>query len=141
MAEREKRNDAQGLSRRNFLKAVGVGSASLALGGIGTRRVFGQESERYMYATPTEVNTMDPAKTMDVGRSPARLNYFDGLLRWRDNPPKLQPHLALSYEASSDGMKWVFNLRKGAPFHNGSEVTANDVVYTMERLLALWTIF
>lgn len=139
MAEREKRNDAQGLSRRNFLKAVGVGSASLALGGIGTRRVFGQESERYMYATPTEVNTMDPAKTMDVGRSPARLNYFDGLLRWRDNPPKLQPHLALSYEASSDGMKWVFNLRKGAPFHNGSEVTANDVVYTMERLLALGT--
>jgi len=127
----------KGLSRRNFLKAVGVGSASLALGGIRTRPAFAQE--RFMFAAPHEYNSFDPAAHMDVGRSSGRLNCYDGLMRWRDNPPKLTPNLALSYEGSPDAMKWTFHLRKGAVFHNGSEVTAEDVVYTTERLLALGT--
>jgi peptide/nickel transport system substrate-binding protein len=134
-----KRKRMQGLSRRKFLKAVGVGSASLALGGLKGHPVFGQPKERFMFAGPSEVNTIDPAGHMDVGRSHSRLNFYDGLLRWRDNPPKLTPNLALSYEASSDAKKWTFHLRKGALFHNGSEVTADDVVYTTERLLALGT--
>jgi len=127
------------LSRRKFLKAVGIGSASLALGGIKSRPAFGQAKERFMFAGPSEVNTLDPAGHMDVGRSPCRLNFYDGLLRWRDNPPKLTPNLALSYEASADAKKWTFHLRKGALFHDGSEVTSGDVVYTAERLLALGT--
>jgi peptide/nickel transport system substrate-binding protein len=127
------------LSRRKFLKAVGIGSASLALGGIKSRPAFGQAKERFMFAGPSEVNTLDPAGHMDVGRSPCRLNFYDGLLRWRDNPPKLTPNLALSHEASADAKKWTFHLRKGVLFHDGSEVTAEDVVYTAERLLALGT--
>jgi len=127
----------KGVSRRNFLKSVGIGSAALALGGR-ARPSFGQE-HRFMFASPHEYNSYDPAAHMDVGRSPGRLNCYDGLMRWRDNPPKLTPNLALSYEGSSDGMTWTFRLRKGALFHDGSEVTANEVVYTTERLLALGT--
>jgi len=127
------------LSRRNFLKSVGIGSASLALMGTKVRPGFCQDKKRYMYAGPSEINTIDPAGHMDVGRSTSRLNFYDGLLRWRDNPPKLTPNLALSYEASAGAKKWIFHLRKEALFHNGSEVTAEDVVYTMERLLALGT--
>jgi len=42
----EKRD--RGLSRRKFLKAVGVGSASLALGGVKTRPVLGQD-KRFLF--------------------------------------------------------------------------------------------
>lgn len=139
MGKRDKKKRIQDISRRNFLKAVGVGSASLAVGGVTARSVFGQDKERFIFASPSAVNTIDPAGHMDVGRSHSRLNFYDGLLRWRDNPPKLTPNLALSYEGSPDAKKWTFHLRKGALFHDGSEVTAKDVVYTTERLLALGT--
>jgi peptide/nickel transport system substrate-binding protein len=127
------------IDRRDFFRVVGAGATALALGGGSPRLVLGQVEERYMHSAPDEVNTFDPAGHMDVGRAPARLNCYDGLMRWRDNPPKLTPNLALSYEGSSDGMTWTFHLRKGALFHDGSEVTADDVVYTTERLLALGT--
>jgi len=139
MEKRDEKKGIQDLSKRKFLKSVGVGSAALVLGGVRARPSFGQSTERLMYASPHEYDNFDPAAHMDVGRSPGRLNCYDGLMRWRDNPPKLTPNLALSYEGSPDGMRWTFRLRKGALFHDGSEVTADDVVYTMERLLALGT--
>ncbi|MEJ2166559.1 MAG: ABC transporter substrate-binding protein [Desulfobacterales bacterium] len=49
----------------------------------------------------------------------------------------MHPWLAESYRVSDDELKWTFNLRKGAKFHNGDEVTAEAVKYSMERLLAL----
>ncbi len=46
------------------------------------------------------------------------------------------PDLAESYEVSEDGLEYVFHLRPGVTFHNGDPVTAEDVVYTFERLTA-----
>lgn len=127
------------ISRRNFLKAIGAGATTLTVGKLLEHRAFGEETQRFMFNSPSQINTMDPAGTMDVGRSASRLNFYDGLLRWRDSPPVLTPNIALSYETSPDGMTWTFQLRKGALFHDGSEVTADDVVYTAERLLGLGT--
>ncbi|RMF92504.1 MAG: ABC transporter substrate-binding protein, partial [Nitrospinota bacterium] len=73
----------------------------------------------------------------DVGRVAYRLNLYDSLYRWEDNPPKLYPWLAEHFAVSDDGRRWTFTLRKGAKFHDGSEVTAEAVRYSMERLLAL----
>ncbi|MFT5110796.1 MAG: peptide/nickel transport system substrate-binding protein [Parasphingorhabdus sp.] len=44
-----------------------------------------------------------------------------------------QPELAESFEASGDAMKWNFKIRKGVNFHDGSPLTADDVVYSMNR--------
>ena len=35
-----------------------------------------------------------------------------------------------------DNLTWVFNLRKGAKFHNGREITSEDIKYSYERLLS-----
>ena len=126
------------ISRRSFLKAGAVGSLSLfASSGWNARSAFSAGDERFLIADPSEMNTLDPMASVDVGRAFYRLNFYDSLTRWRDVPPEIQPWLAESWEVSKNGLKWTFRLRKGAKFHDGTEVTAKDVVYSVERLLAL----
>jgi peptide/nickel transport system substrate-binding protein len=55
---------------------------------------------------------------------------FSGLIEWgEDGKPK--PDLASSIEPSKDAKEWVFNLRKGVKFSNGKELTADDVIYSL----------
>src|SRR2546430_6155923 len=80
---------------------------------------------------------MDPQGGFGVGRVGGRLNLDDGLYRWLDSPPKLEPWLAESHTVSPDGLTYTFKLRRGATFHDGAEITAEDVRYSAERILAL----
>jgi len=43
--------------------------------------------------------------------------------------------LAESWEASDDGLTWTFHLRQGVKFHNGREMTADDVIFNLDRIL------
>ncbi len=47
----------------------------------------------------------------------------------------IRPVLAESWRVSPNGREWTFVLRKGVKFHNGRELTANDVKFTFERIL------
>ena len=44
-----------------------------------------------------------------------------------------QPELATSFEPNSNASEWTFKIRKGVTFHDGSKLTADDVVYSMKR--------
>ena len=50
---------------------------------------------------------------------------------------KLEPELAESWVVAADGMSVTFLLRKGAKFHDGTPVTANDVKWSFDRALAM----
>jgi peptide/nickel transport system substrate-binding protein len=91
----------------------------------------------FIFGQPDEYDTLDPHQVFDVGRVPYRINLYDSLMRWLDNPPKLHPWLAERYTIADDGRRYTFHLRQGAKFHDGSEVTSEAVVYSMERQLAL----
>lgn len=41
--------------------------------------------------------------------------------------------MAESYQISNDGMVYTFTLREGVKFHDGSPVTAEDVVYSIKE--------
>ena len=73
---------------------------------------------------------LDPHQILDVGATDYALNTYDHLYRHEDNPPKMQPWLAESHTVSGDGLVWDFKLRQGVKFHDGSELTAGDVVYS-----------
>ncbi|MCJ7587444.1 MAG: ABC transporter substrate-binding protein [Candidatus Aminicenantes bacterium] len=59
---------------------------------------------------------------------------YDGLVRL-DNNLNIVPALAEYWVISEDGRKYTFQLRRGARFHTGAEVTADDVKFSLERLL------
>jgi peptide/nickel transport system substrate-binding protein len=61
-------------------------------------------------------------------------NVLEGLTTY-DDDLNLQPHLAESWEQSEDGLTWTFRLREGVMFHNGREMTAEDVKWSFERLI------
>jgi peptide/nickel transport system substrate-binding protein len=92
---------------------------------------------KYIHANNSAYDTLDPHVVFDVARVATRLNFYDGLYRWVDNPPTLIPWLAENHVISPDGLTWTFTLRRDVKFHDGTAMTAADVVYSMERMLAL----
>jgi len=48
-----------------------------------------------------------------------------------------KPWVADSWKISPDGLKYTFYLKKGIPFHDGNEITAEDVLFTMDRILTV----
>jgi len=111
--------------------------AVLALGGLAAAPGPAEAGGKFVFANSSPYDTLDPHAIFDVGRVASRLNLYDGLLRWEDNPPQLMPWLADSYTISDDGLTYTFKLHPGAKFHDGSPVEASDVVYSMERILGM----
>lgn len=80
--------------------------------------------------------TIDPAKISDYTDYMAAVNLYDSLITV-DPEGNLVPQLAESWEVSDDASVVTFALREDATFSDGSPVTAEDVVYTFERLLRI----
>jgi peptide/nickel transport system substrate-binding protein len=59
---------------------------------------------------------------------------FDGLLNL--TPKGREPALATDWSVSPDGRTLEFNLRRGVRFHNGDEFTAEDVKFTLEKIVS-----
>lgn len=59
---------------------------------------------------------------------------YDGLVRL-DKNFNIVPSMAEYWEISSDGQRYRFHLRKGVKFHQGRELSAGDVKFSLERLL------
>ncbi|MDE4143649.1 MULTISPECIES: ABC transporter substrate-binding protein [Rhodobacterales] len=74
--------------------------------------------------------TMDP-HSQNEGPTIAMNGQIYESLVTRDADLTLQPELAESWEAGSDG--WTFKLREGVKFHDGADFTAEDVVFSFER--------
>jgi ABC-type transport system substrate-binding protein len=78
--------------------------------------------------------TLDPARVNDVYSRSVAQQVFDGLVHF-DQTLSVVPALAQFWTASRDGLVWTFKLRQGVRFHHGRAVTAEDVVYSLTRLL------
>jgi ABC-type transport system substrate-binding protein len=76
----------------------------------------------------------DPAMAYDQDSGQILVNVHSGILTIGASG-EILPGIAKSWSVEEDNLTWIFNLRKGAKFHNGAEVTAEDVRYTYERLL------
>ncbi len=76
--------------------------------------------------------TLDPAISSEVTSHSYIMQIFSGLVSLNDNM-EIIPDLAESWEESQDGKTYIFHLRRGAKFHDGSEVKASDFKYSWQR--------
>lgn len=65
---------------------------------------------------------------------------YDALTQWdlssEDEPSEVIPGLATNWEVDpDDATRWIFELREGVTFHDGSEFTAQDVVWNVQKVL------
>src|SRR3990172_2874036 len=94
-----------------------------------------QKGGEMIAAYKDDLAPLDPAIGYDWTNWPAIKLVFDGLLDY-DSGTTLMPRLAESMPTvNADGTVYTFKLRKGVQFSNGREFTADDVVYTITRVL------
>ncbi|WP_403023318.1 ABC transporter substrate-binding protein [Salinibacterium sp. GXW1014] len=81
-----------------------------------------------------EPDQLDPHKTTSYFSFQVLENIYDTLVEPDENL-EMQPALAEDWELSDDQLTWTFELREGVTFHDGSEFTADDVVYSYNRII------
>lgn len=86
-------------------------------------------------ALPGDFPGLDPSKDTSPLGFNYRLNVFDALTELKRDG-QMNPRLAESWSFSNDLLEWTFKLRKGVKFHDGSDFTADDVTFTINRVLA-----
>lgn len=79
-----------------------------------------------------EPTSLDPSQ---VGAFNEFLHLFGTLYELGQASGSIDPHLANAYSLSEDGKEWTFTLNEGLTCHDGEPLTAEDVVYTVERLM------
>ena len=80
-----------------------------------------------------DIATLDPAIGYDWKNWSMIKSLYDGLLDYKPGTTEIIPDLAESYEVSPDGLTYTFKLRHDVKFHNGREMKAADVKYSLER--------
>src|SRR6201995_2171605 len=86
------------------------------------------------YANQGELKSLDPYTLKETTTIAHHAHVYEGLTA-RDKDLKIIPALAESWETLSP-TKWRFHLRKGVKFHNGDPFTADDVLFSAERVRA-----
>lgn len=81
------------------------------------------------------VGEIDPAKASDYADSILMFNLYDTLVLPRQGGPGHDPHLAESWEGS--GTEYTFKLRSDVKFVSGNPMTAEDVVFSLDRMKAM----
>ena len=89
---------------------------------------------RYGFGDTNPGEKMDPATAQNGASIELMHIIYEPLVR-RGKDWKFSPWLAKSYELDKDKNIWTFHLRKGVKFHDGSPMTAKDVVYSLSRLV------
>ena len=129
------------VNRREFLAAMGaLGLSATAAGGLLT-------SAGALAATPKKGglakyanNLHGPDDQMDPIVFTSGIDYtrgiatYNGLIQFGDNMT-LHPELAEEWSPNSNATEFTFKIRKGVEFHDGSPLTADDVVWSMNRHL------
>jgi peptide/nickel transport system substrate-binding protein len=107
-------------------------STSASAAGAGTPRPGGRLRVGHVGAGSAE--TLDPLKQYSFIDSARALNLFDGLTAPTPDG-KIEYRLAESLEPNSSATVWQLKLRKGVTFHDGRELTADDVLFTFNRIV------
>ncbi len=139
-------------SRRDFLKTAGAGGVVLASGAVLAGCSTSSTTSSSTSASAAAIKrggtfrvgliggsgsseTLDPNGLTPSDLAVYRVQNVFSKLTDMDHTGNYVPQLAESLEPNSDASVWVVKLRPGVQFHDGSDVTADDVIYSFQRVL------
>ena len=111
-----------------FRRFAGVIAAAILLMSVSTSS-YGQQ---LVIGVVRQAKTLDPHFKDMVPNNRLRQHLFDTLIQ-QDANGNLKPGLATSWRAI-DALTWEFQLRKDVVFHDGTPFTADDVIFTVQRI-------
>ncbi|HIW64572.1 MAG TPA: hypothetical protein H9881_19125 [Candidatus Stackebrandtia excrementipullorum] len=122
---------------RRTTALIGAGTAAVMVfagcsAGEGTD--LGGASDALVAAIAGEPDQLDPHMTTSYFSFQVLENVYDTLVEPDENL-EMQPALAQSWELSDDQLTWTFQLRDNVTFHDGSPFTADDVLYSYNRII------
>ena len=116
--------------RLKLLAAALIAATSMTTIAAGTAHAGG-----VLRLDEVPVGELDPAKASDYADSVLMFNVYDTLVLSKQGGPGVVPHLADSWE--TDGKTFTFKLHPGVKFQSGDDLTADDVVFSLDRMKAI----
>ncbi len=122
---------------RRILSASILSALALGLGATAALAATPKDTLVIAWAMD-DIITMDPAEAFEISAGEIMGNSYDRLIRYDPaDPSKLVADLATSWSVSADGRTYTFNLRPGVKFASGNALSAEDVVYSLQRAVIL----
>lgn len=124
-----------------FLSLVMVGAVLCGCGGGSSQGDEGSNGVQNERKANNEIvvaiaqdleDSLDPHASAAAGTREVLFNVYEGLVKTGPDG-ELIPAVAERYDISDDGLVYTFTLREGVKFHNGDPVTAEDVIYSINR--------
>ena len=120
---------------KGILALCALMTMSIAL--IGCSGDKAKDSSEIVVGIPQDLeDSLDPHKALAAGTKEILFNVYEGLLK-PDSQGNNIPAVAESYTVSEDLMSYTFKLRDGIKFHNGKNVTADDVKYSIDKFAGI----
>ena len=113
-----------------FLSILLLFIASLVGGGL-----VAQDMSTLVIALAGSPPTFDPLAASDSRVDTPSINLYNTLLQYLPGITEWELELATSIEQAEDGLSYIFTLKPGVMFHDGTELLAEDVKYTADRLV------
>jgi len=112
--------------------AIVLTTLAIALSGCSSDKTAGDDSSKITIGIPQDIDGLDPHYATGAGTKEVLFNLFEGLVKPDENG-NLNPAVASEYTISDDNKVYTFTLRDGIKFHDGSNVTVEDIKYSIER--------
>lgn len=100
------------------------------IGGGGTPVAGGE----IVLGSATELSNFDPFASITADVRGVNFNIYEGLVKVEADG-SFTPAVASDYSISEDGKTYTFTLRENVKFHNGTVVTADDVLYSIQKAI------
>ncbi|AQQ54587.1 ABC transporter substrate-binding protein [Planococcus lenghuensis] len=93
----------------------------------------GTTQDIFVFARGGDAVSLDPSEVTDGESENVAQSILETLTTFTEGGTTVEPLLATNWTESEDSLTYTFELREGVKFHDGTDFTAEDVVYNFER--------
>lgn len=113
------------------MAAITLLTTALTIPGL----AIAQEDTVIDFALGAPVLTLDPGVAAGTQAQSVRFQIMETLVQMNAETSEIEPLLAETWEVAADNVTWTFHLRTDVLFHDGTPMTANDVVASIGRII------